>query len=103
MTEALTEDGLRRLFVKMLRGAADALDSELSADAELEAPSAQRPTFNSGDRATLSVEDAAKVLGISRWSAYELCRRGELPSLRLGRRIVIPTNRLAAYIDGGPV
>ena len=32
----------------------------------------------------MSVEDAAEVVGISRSLAYELVRKGELPSLRLG-------------------
>lgn len=42
------------------------------------------------DRLTVSVEEAAKLLGISRGLAYELVARGELPSLRLGRRRVVP-------------
>ncbi len=42
------------------------------------------------DRLTLTVDEAAQVLGISRAFAYELVRRGEIPSLRLGRRIIIP-------------
>lgn len=44
---------------------------------------------------TLTVEQAAKVLGISRSTAYELVHTGDIPSLRLGRRIVIPAARLA--------
>jgi excisionase family DNA binding protein len=38
----------------------------------------------------LTVEEAAEVLGISRGLGYELVRSGELPSLRLGHRVVIP-------------
>ena len=38
----------------------------------------------------LSVDDAAYLLNISRAFAYELVARGELPAIRLGRRIVIP-------------
>jgi excisionase family DNA binding protein len=38
----------------------------------------------------LRVEEAAEVLGISRGLGYELVRSGELPSLRLGHRVVIP-------------
>ena len=41
-------------------------------------------------RLVLSVTEAADMLGISRGLAYELVARGELPSLRLGRRIVVP-------------
>ncbi len=46
------------------------------------------------ERMTLSVEEAAGVLGISRALAYELVRRGELPRLRLGRRVVVPRRAL---------
>ncbi len=42
------------------------------------------------ERLVLSVDDAAYLLNISRAFAYELVARGELPAIRLGRRIVIP-------------
>lgn len=45
------------------------------------------------DSVTISVEDAAKKLGIGRTLAYELARRGELPGvLRFGRiyRVSLP-------------
>jgi excisionase family DNA binding protein len=38
----------------------------------------------------MTVEEAARVLGISRSSAYECVRRGELRAVRLGRRLVVP-------------
>jgi excisionase family DNA binding protein len=43
-----------------------------------------------GERLVLSVGEAAGLLGISRALAYELVARGELPSIRLGRRLVVP-------------
>jgi excisionase family DNA binding protein len=46
------------------------------------------------DCLTLTVDEAAKVLGISRALAYELIASGEIPSLRLGRRIVVPRRAL---------
>jgi excisionase family DNA binding protein len=47
------------------------------------------------DRSTLTVEEAAARLGISRTLAYELARTGRLPVpvLRLGRRVLV--SRLA--------
>jgi excisionase family DNA binding protein len=45
------------------------------------------------------VEEAAAVLGISRALAYELVARGELPCLRLGRRIVVPRRALLALVE----
>lgn len=47
------------------------------------------------ERLTLSVEEAAQVLGISRAHAYELAQQGEIPAIRLGRRIVVPRVALA--------
>ena len=41
-------------------------------------------------RLTLTVGEAAKLLRLSRAFTYELVARGELPSLRFGRRVVIP-------------
>jgi len=42
------------------------------------------------ERLTLTVNEAAHLLGISRGLAYELARCGRLPVIRLGRRILIP-------------
>jgi excisionase family DNA binding protein len=41
------------------------------------------------DRVTLTVEEAAATLGISRASAYEGVRRGEIPAIRIGRRVLV--------------
>jgi excisionase family DNA binding protein len=42
------------------------------------------------ERQTLTVEEAARILGIGRNSAYEAARRGELPVIRIGHRYVVP-------------
>lgn len=47
---------------------------------------------------TLTVEQAATVLGIGRSTAYELVHTGAIPSLRLGRRIVVPIGLLATNL-----
>ena len=46
-------------------------------------------------RLTLSIAEAAELVGISRTTAYELAQSGELPTVRLGRRILVPVNQLA--------
>jgi excisionase family DNA binding protein len=48
----------------------------------------------------LTVTEVAAALGISRAHAYGLVARGELPSLRLGRRIVVPRRELNLLLDG---
>jgi excisionase family DNA binding protein len=42
----------------------------------------------------LTVEQASKALGISRGAAYRAAAVGELPTLRLGRRVYVPAARL---------
>jgi excisionase family DNA binding protein len=50
-------------------------------------------------RLTVTVEEAAQLLGISRALAYELAARHELPSVRLGRRIVVPLRALEDMLE----
>lgn len=52
------------------------------------------------ERLTLTVEQAAQVLGISRAHAYELAARGEIPTLRLGRRVLVPKEALSRMVHG---
>ena len=47
----------------------------------------------------LSVPDLASVLGISRAGAYELVKEKGFPSLTVGSRILIPRDKLIAWID----
>jgi excisionase family DNA binding protein len=44
------------------------------------------------ERQTYSVDETARVLGISRSLAYECVKTGEIPSVRFGSRIVIPVH-----------
>ena len=53
------------------------------------------PTYdmdNTTLRRTVSVKEAARLLGVSRTTAYECVHRGEIRTIRLGRRILIPLN-----------
>ena len=52
------------------------------------------------DRPTLSVAETAELLGISRWLVQQATHDGSLPSVRVGRRILIPRSRLLAWLDG---
>lgn len=47
---------------------------------------------------TLSVTETARQLGISRSHAYDLIRSGDIPHVRLGRRIVVPRGELDALL-----
>ncbi|HVF04280.1 MAG TPA: helix-turn-helix domain-containing protein [Frankiaceae bacterium] len=47
----------------------------------------------------LTVEQTAKLLGISRGLAFAAVRAGEIPHVRIGRRILIPRDRLRALLS----
>ena len=51
-------------------------------------------------RLTLTVEQAAEALGISRAFAYEAVARGEIPCIRIGRRVLIPKIALDKLLEG---
>ena len=48
-----------------------------------------------------SVDHAAEVLGIGRNSAYQAVRRGEIPAIRIGRRLVVPVDALERLLQQG--
>jgi excisionase family DNA binding protein len=50
-------------------------------------------------RVTLSVDEAADVLGVSAGLVYDLVRQGRLPAARLGRRIVLSRRKVVALVD----
>jgi excisionase family DNA binding protein len=48
--------------------------------------------------ATITVEHAAEILGISRSSAYRAVARGEIPVIRIGRRLLVPAAKFLAML-----
>jgi len=55
-----------------------------------------------GDRAVISVEEFAKVIGVSRTAAYDAAKRGEFPVRRLGRRLFVPVPALMEWFGLRP-
>lgn len=56
-----------------------------------------------GTRATLTVPEASAVLGLSPWVGYQAAQRSEIPTLRIGRRLVVPVPALLRMLDGESV
>ncbi len=48
----------------------------------------------------MSVEEVSKLLGISKWLAYEMVACGQIPAIRFGRRLVVPRAALEAMLAG---
>ena len=56
-------------------------------------PRAPRP-------ATMSIQEAAKFLGIGRNQAYSGARNGEIPTIKIGKRLLVPTAALERLLRG---
>lgn len=51
---------------------------------------------------TYSIDEAAHLLGISKSQAYALAHKGEIPTVRLGKRFVIPRAALHKLVEEQP-
>lgn len=51
------------------------------------------------ERLTVTVAEAAAMIGISPAHGYELIRLGKLPAIRLGRRLIVPKKALEQFLD----
>ena len=60
-----------------------------------------KPTFTNTNELpfTLSVEEMAGFLGISRVGAYNLAHRKGFPSVRIGKRILIPRDSFLHWLN----
>ena len=47
----------------------------------------------------LSAEDVAQVLGISRANAYTLMHSKGFPTLKIGKRMTVPKDKLIAWME----
>ena len=50
------------------------------------------------ERATLTVPEAGRLLGLGRRSSYLACERGDIPCITIGGRKVVPSAKLAAML-----
>ncbi|HUW45633.1 MAG TPA: helix-turn-helix domain-containing protein [Dehalococcoidia bacterium] len=50
-------------------------------------------------RLTYDVKTAAKLLGLSKNSAYQACLTGQIPCLKIGKRILIPRAQLDRMLN----
>lgn len=59
---------------------------------------AEAAPFPSAPDPLLSVADAARLLGIGRSRLYDEIGRGDLRSLKVGKRRLVPSGSIAAFI-----
>lgn len=51
------------------------------------------------ERLTLTVNEVAHLLGLSRGTTYEAVRTGQIPSIRIGQRVIIPRVALIKMLE----
>lgn len=51
------------------------------------------------ERLCLTIDETAKLLGVSRNVAYEAARQGKIPTIRLSRRILVPKDALLKLLE----
>jgi excisionase family DNA binding protein len=59
----------------------------------------QTSTANDHNGRVRTLKEAATILRISRGSAYEAARRGEIPTIRIGRRLLVPSDALERMLS----
>jgi len=52
------------------------------------------------EKLTLTVDEAARCLGIGRNSAYGAIARGEIPAVKVGKRLLVPKAALEKMLSG---
>jgi excisionase family DNA binding protein len=52
------------------------------------------------ERRTYSVEEAGRLLGVGRNQAYEAAKTGTLPTIKIGRRLLVPKAALDRMLNG---
>jgi len=97
----MTPNQLRLILADALDGAAERLRAHLEPVTE----TSENPTQTNAvlplpeiTESVLNAEKVAELLGLSRGTVYEAMRTGEIPSLRVGRRLLVPTHALRAWL-----
>ncbi len=62
-------------------------------------PDPSAPTLSPLNHATLTAHEVADLLGVNPKTVYEAASRGEIPSRRLGRRVLFPRVAIEAWLS----
>ncbi|MDI6709473.1 MAG: helix-turn-helix domain-containing protein [Bacillota bacterium] len=50
-------------------------------------------------RETIDADEVAAMTGLSAWSIYNLVRRGEIPHIRVGRRVLFRRSSILNWLE----
>lgn len=62
----------------------------------------ETPASNQLGGRVKTLNEVASLLRISRGSAYEAAKRKEIPTIRIGRRLLVPSDALERLLSGNP-
>ena len=60
----------------------------------------QTSTARKSEGRVKTLNEVAALLRISRGSAYEAAKRGEIPTIKIGRRLLVPSDALEKMLSG---
>lgn len=60
----------------------------------------EQTTIQQPERRTRRPEEVGRILGIGRNTVYELIRTGQLRSINVGRKILIPLTAIDEFLAG---
>ena len=78
----------------------DAPTLEFEVPSETRHPERQTASDCLGPSDAISADEAAAILGVSRWSLYAAANRREVPHRRLGRRMLFSRRALLLWLEG---
>ena len=99
-TEArYNEDAVRQIAEEAAHQAvADLLARLMSGGAMLDNSIPQTQSYSDNNRLTLTVQEVADLIGISKPIAYGLINDGSIRSIRIGRKILVPRQAVTDYL-----
>jgi excisionase family DNA binding protein len=53
------------------------------------------------ERLTYDIEEAGRKLGVGRNKAYEAARAGQIPTIRIGKRLLVPKAAFDRLVENG--
>jgi excisionase family DNA binding protein len=57
------------------------------------------PSQKNSEKLTYTVPEAGEILGVGRSAAYEGARTGEIPTIKIGKRILVPKIALERKLE----
>jgi excisionase family DNA binding protein len=54
------------------------------------------------ERKTYNIEEAGRLLGVGRNQAYEAAKSGQIPTIKIGKRLLVPKVALDRMLSGEP-